>query len=72
MNIHDKTGKLLTTEQLSKLLENVSVRTLEDWRRLGLGPDYITLSHRIVRYRPAAVDRWLDSLERKSRAGAAA
>jgi Helix-turn-helix domain len=76
----DKTGKLVTrrdgqllsTEELAAYLGDVSVRTLEDWRRLGLGPDFVPLSPRLVRYRPEAVNAWLLDLERKSRAMAAA
>lgn len=65
-------GRLLTTEELAAYLGNVSIRTLEDWRRLGLGPDFVPLSPQLIRYRPEAVARWLDSRERKSRAKAAA
>ena len=58
---------LLTTEQLAEYLGDVSTRTLEDWRLLGIGPDYVTLSPKMVRYRIAAVERWLDGLERSAR-----
>lgn len=65
--------EILTTEEVAALLSgDVSVRTLEDWRRQGLGPDFITISAKMVRYRREAVDRWLDDLERKTRARAAA
>lgn len=57
---------LLTTEQLAEYLGDVSTRTLEDWRRLGTGPDYVPLSPKMVRYRLAAVERWLDGLERSA------
>jgi hypothetical protein len=66
------TAKLLTTEALADYLGDVSARTLEDWRRQGLGPDFVTISAKMVRYRPEAVDRWLAALERKTRAKAAA
>ena len=65
-------AKLLTTEALADYLGDVSVRTLEDWRRQGLGPDFVPISAKMVRYRPEAVDRWLAGLERKTRAKAAA
>ena len=58
---------LLTTQQLAEYLGEVSTRTLEDWRRLGTGPDYVTLSPKMVRYRVATVERWLDRLERSAR-----
>ena len=63
-------AKLLTTAEVAALLGgDISVRTLEDWRRLGTGPDYIKLGGTkrgggSVRYRPLAAGRWLDSLER--------
>lgn len=61
---------LLTTKELAALLGGeISTRTLEDWRRLGIGPDFIKMSGSAkgggrVRYRPRAVDRWLDANER--------
>jgi transcriptional regulator with XRE-family HTH domain len=58
---------LLTTEQLAEYLGDVSTRTLEDWRLRGIGPDYVPLSPKMVRYRVAAVERWLDGLERSAR-----
>lgn len=57
-------SKLLTTGQLAELLNGVSRRTLEDWRRKGLGPDYVMLGPSTVRYRPEAVEAWLQSKER--------
>ena len=59
-------GALLTTEDLAALLDT-SERTLEKWRRVGGGPDFIPLGKgRVVRYRPQAVDRWLAAKERSS------
>lgn len=58
---------LLTTQQLAEYLGDVSTRTLEDWRLRGIGPDYVPLSPKMVRYRAAAVERWLDGLERSAR-----
>jgi phage terminase Nu1 subunit (DNA packaging protein) len=60
-------GALLTTEDLAALLGDVSVRTLEKWRRVGGGPDFVPLGRgRVVRYRPQAVDRWLAAKERSN------
>lgn len=63
--------KLLTTEQLAELLTDTSVRTLEDWRLDGRGPDFIRLGPKKIRYRISAVERWLDKNERKSAARSA-
>lgn len=38
-----------------------SVRTLEQWRYLGKGPDYVKVG-KSIRYRRSAVDRWLDAM----------
>ena len=63
-------ARLLTQAEVAELLGGeISTRTLEDWRRRGLGPDFIKLSGTKrgggrVRYRPQAVDRWLDAHER--------
>jgi excisionase family DNA binding protein len=63
-------AKLLTTEETAEIL-GVSVRTLEDWRSDGTGPDYVPLGRRTVRYRPQAIDRWLDTRERRITPGVA-
>lgn len=56
--------KFLTPAEVGRLLE-VSAKTLANWRSLGIGPEYVKLgtkrsSH--VRYRPAAVQSYMDSL----------
>ena len=56
--------KLLTTKEVAEILGEVSTRTLEDWRRQGKGPDFVTISGKMVRSRPVAVDRWLRAHER--------
>lgn len=53
---------LLTPEDLSTMLQ-MPERTLDDWRYRGLGPNFIRVGKRI-RYRPAAVEAWLKTLER--------
>jgi predicted site-specific integrase-resolvase len=50
---------LLTTDALAARLQGPSARTLERWRREGLGPDWIKVGHQ-VRYRQSAVERWLE------------
>ncbi|NRQ30684.1 AlpA family phage regulatory protein [Nonomuraea sp. NN258] len=39
----------------------VSVRTLERWAELGIGPRPIRLGPRLIRYRHAEVEAWLSS-----------
>lgn len=77
ISILDPRGKLLTPEQLAALLSNdednpVSVRTLQDWRTDGLGPDFVTLSAKMIRYRVYDVDSWIASKVRTNRAARAA
>ncbi|MBC7767420.1 MAG: helix-turn-helix domain-containing protein [Phycisphaerales bacterium] len=46
----------LTVEEAAELL-SVSVKTLEAWRRLGKGPEFVKLG-RSVRYTMRALDRF--------------
>ena len=46
-----------TTKALAALL-GVAESTLERWRKLGCGPDYLRLSFRCVRYTDTAVREW--------------
>jgi predicted DNA-binding transcriptional regulator AlpA len=55
--------ELLTTAEVATLLR-VKPRTVEDWRVDGTGPDYVTLSKNVVRYRPSAVDRYITEKEK--------
>jgi phage terminase Nu1 subunit (DNA packaging protein) len=57
-----------TPEELADLL-GVTEKTLETWRREGIGPDPMSLTAKVVRYRHEAVKRWFDEKERKDRAG---
>lgn len=52
---------LLTPEQLAEALQ-VPVSTLYRWRASGVGPQSIKVGKHI-RYRPAAVETYLASLE---------
>lgn len=40
-----------------------SPRTIERWRRLGKGPDFVRLEGRVA-YRESAIARWLDAQTR--------
>ncbi len=53
--------QLITPEQLAEALQ-VPVRTLYKWRAAGTGPQSIKVG-KYIRYRPAAVEAYLDSLE---------
>lgn len=51
---------LLTPAETAALL-GTNVRTLETWRRLGRGPQFIRLAPKMVRYSPAALDAYLSA-----------
>jgi len=51
---------LLTEAELAEQL-NVEPTLLERLRFEGSGPPFVRVSARIIRYRPSAVRRWLDS-----------
>lgn len=53
-----------TKEAASKL--GLDPRTLEAWRQRGSGPPFIRLSSRAVRYRQAALERFVEERERAS------
>ena len=50
--------KLLTTDEAAAYLR-VSPRTMEDWRRTGSGPLYISLARNCVRYRFGDLTHWI-------------
>lgn len=49
---------LLTPEQVAERL-SVAVQTLAHWRVRGIGPDYVHLSARCVRYPETTLEQWL-------------
>ena len=56
--------ELMDTRQAAAVL-GVQPRTLEAWRLRGSGPRYVQVG-RLVRYRRAAIERWLAERERSS------
>lgn len=42
----------------------ISVLTLADWRTKGIGPDYVKVG-RLIRYRQADLDAWVESRVKK-------
>ncbi|MGH7308766.1 MAG: helix-turn-helix transcriptional regulator [Candidatus Rokuibacteriota bacterium] len=53
------TGELLSQRQVALRL-GISTRTLEGWRARGVGPPFLRLSARAVRYRSVDLEQWLD------------
>lgn len=65
--------ELWTTEQVSAYT-GLPVRTLQDWRSTrnrgsGLGPRWVNLGGRRVRYRVSDIVEWLDRLAEASTSG---
>jgi DNA-binding transcriptional MerR regulator len=58
--------RILLPRQVAELLK-VSPRTLEAWRRKGVGPPHISYSSRCVRYREKQLRSWLASRAKVSR-----
>lgn len=54
-----KPDAYLDSEATAQLLD-VDIRTLERWRQNRIGPDYLRLSKRLVRYRRADIEAWFD------------
>ncbi len=50
--------RLLTQRQAAAYL-NVSITTLQRWRRQGIGPPSIVLPNGYRRFRRSDLDRWL-------------
>ena len=63
--LDDFGARLLDTRQAAEAL-GLSTRTLEDWRLRGVGPRYVRMSPRAVRYRPRELSRWVSEREVQS------
>lgn len=51
--------QLLTPVETAEFLK-VSHNTLVNWRRSGVGPRYIFIGERLVRYRRSDLEHWLE------------
>ena len=60
--------EVLTAAEAAAYLQ-IPEETLRRWRSLGTGPRHAKVG-RHVRYRRAALDRWLDEREREAAGGA--
>lgn len=62
--MHSTDDSLLTPKQVAHRLA-VPVGSLTNWRYTGVGPRYIKLG-RLVRYRAADVEAWVDAQTREA------
>jgi len=58
-----QTGKNLVPETVAASYLGTKVQTLRNWRYIGLGPDYVRLNGRMIRYDVADLDRYIESLK---------
>lgn len=56
--VSTSTGKLLTTAEAADIL-GVSEATLHSWRYRRIGPPYLKLAHKTVRYSRPELESWL-------------
>lgn len=59
MHMATKQQGLLDEQELAALLR-VSVTTIRQWRKNRTGPQYLKIGA-MIRYRPEAVEAWLDN-----------
>lgn len=59
-------AELLTPDDAASYL-GVSRELLAKWRHYGRGPAHIKLSSKVVRYRQADLELWLEALRVKAR-----
>ncbi|MAN72937.1 MAG: hypothetical protein CME84_02445 [Henriciella sp.] len=50
---------LMCTKQAARFL-GISHRTLENWRQQGIGPDFVRLPPKLVRYRKEDLLAWMN------------
>ncbi len=69
--LSDNPDPLFSTERAGEYLggdKPIPTRTLEDWRTSGIGPEFVRLGARAVRYRKSALDAFLERCARTSTA----
>lgn len=58
------TPRYLTTDEAA-IFCNIAKKTLESYRHVGIGPQYIKMG-RLVRYRPKDLEAWIESALKKT------
>ena len=61
----DYLDRLITETEAAEFL-NFSISTLRNWRVNGLGPEFIKVSQRTVRYRRRELNAWSNRLKRSN------
>ena len=60
--------RLLNADEGAALL-GLHKRTLERWRREGIGPAFLRFGPKIIRYRRSALEAFMEESERTNTAG---
>ena len=50
--------QLLTPKQVAEQL-NVDRQTLYNWRKRGMGPSFVKIGYKMIRYDPVALEEWI-------------
>jgi len=67
-SVEDAMSEALKEPSAGRVL-GVKANTLRKWRQLGIGPSYVKLTSRCVRYRPEDLMRFLESRRVTPRTG---
>ena len=57
--------ELLTQTDAAEILK-IGARSLEQWRYKGIGPKFVRISGRAIRYRQSDIDAWVQANVRQS------
>ena len=58
-------GAALNERQVARVI-GVQAKTLRNWRVAGIGPHFVKVGRRLVRYRASDVSSWLEAGVRQS------
>lgn len=61
MSNRNTNRRRLLTEREVEADYGIPIKTLRHWRYVGRGPRYLKIEGRLVRYRVADIERWLES-----------
>lgn len=60
--IHGAGDRLLRTDEAARFI-GLRPRALESWRNKGTGPAFVKIGSRVIRYRMASLQEWLQRHE---------
>lgn len=54
-----KNVKILIGEKTAAKLIDIKPQTMQAWRHKGIGPKYVKISRRCVKYDPCDIEEWI-------------